>query len=320
MEAARQGGIGSSCRAAPACPAWPGVRLYLGGDAYCLQGRRFAPTGHRMFSAAWKAKAQLEPAEVPLLDGILDSGAFTDVRKARLDPAAALLRQLAWEVHASQRWGAPFMASALVSYDQLIDEKLVAGRRVKQRWNVAEADAAVRVTVEAAAYLASHRERLLPRRLLLACQGVDAQQQLECATEILRIAAPGDGFGLGGWCILGRNHGWLPTFWSTLHRLLPLVAAAGLSWVHIFGVGWEVALGGLLWLAHLHGLRVSTDTSRPALDLLWKNPNKAKHRRPEWEDNVAWWRHRLATLQSSPFFRAPPDPDVRRQSTLFPLS
>lgn len=49
-------------------------------------------------------------------------------------------------------------AQALVSYDLLIDEVWTGGKREKRRWSVADADRAVRVTVEAAKWLTGQRE------------------------------------------------------------------------------------------------------------------------------------------------------------------
>jgi hypothetical protein len=252
--------------------------------------------------------------------GLLDSGAFSDPPPRRLDPDRALERQLAWECRATAFWraGTPWRAEALVSYDRLIDEVWEAGpgglglARHKPRWNVAEAEGAVRETVEAARYLAARRAALAPRALVLACQGVDAAQYRECAAEVLRAAAPGDWLGLGGWCVLGRwRRRWLPAFWETLHACLPLAARAGVRRVHLFGVLWPPALGGLLWLADRRGLAVSTDSSAPLLAATRADPTKAGLRAPTCHGNVAWWRHALGGLRGSPFYREPPDPVTR---------
>ena len=58
------------------------------------------------------------------------------------------------------------------TYDRLIDEREVNGGRRKERWSVAEADLAVRQTVDAAAFLSERRVALAPRSLIL---GVQAQ-------------------------------------------------------------------------------------------------------------------------------------------------
>lgn len=297
--------------------SWEGVRVYVGADCTSIQGRRFNLTGPRMFNGQYGPNARHTPDEVPLLDGWCDSGAFNDPPGKRLAPDAALARQLRWEDRASNKWGASYRHNAVVSYDLLIDEKWTNGRKAKERWGVAEADRAVRVTVDAAAYLAGQRDRLAPRRLVLACQGVDHLQYQECAAGVLAHCRPGDVFGLGGWCILGLQRSWLPTFWAAMRRTLPLVASAGLSHVHIFGVMWQAPLGGLLWLADQHGLRVSTDSKKAAMDCTWKDFKRAGARADTWEENVAWWDRELSGLRASRFYREPPAPRLSRQGDLF---
>lgn len=297
------------------------VRLFVGGDGTKIGGRRMILDGDRCFTAAWPPRSL--PRCAAELTAILDSGAFTDRPEARLTPAQAFDRQLRWERAACRLWGIPegaWRAFGLVSYDRLIDEVWVAGRRHKRRWAVADAERAVEETVEAARYLADQRERVAPRTLLLSCQGVDAAQYEACVAEVLRVATSTDWIGLGGWCILGRYTTWLPTFWATLHAVLPRIAAAGIRHVHIFGVLYQPALGGLLWLADRHGLTVSTDSSAPMLSARFTDPAKLKKagaRAPDWEQNVAWWVQRLATLRDTPFYRRPPTVPPLRQLWLF---
>jgi hypothetical protein len=257
--------------------------------------------------------------------GLLDSGAFSDPPARRLDPQRALERQLAWERRATAFWraDAPWRAEALVSYDRLIDEVWTEGpgglARHKRRWTVAAAEGAVRETVEAARYLAARRAALAPRALVLACQGVDAAQYRECVAEVLRSAAPGDWLGLGGWCVLGRRRRrWLPAFWETLRACLPLVAHAAVRRVHLFGVLWPPALGGLLWLADRHGLAVSTDSSAPLLAATWPDPRKAGVRAATYRANVAWWRRTLATLRRTGHYRRPPRAAHQLELALWP--
>lgn len=106
-------------------------------------------------------------------------------------------------------------------------------------------------------------------------------------------------------------------FWVTCRRVLPLIADAGIRRVHIFGVMYRPALGGLLWLADRHGLAVSTDSSGPVLATTWKNQKKAGAVYPTWEENVAWWQRELANLRHSDFYRELPDPVLMRQGLLF---
>lgn len=295
----------------------PAVKLYVGADAGTVQGRRFAPTGPRMFNGSYGPNTKYEPEDVPLVEGWCDSGAFNDDAEKRLTPEAALARQLRWEDRAANKWNTPYRHRAVVSYDLLIDEKWVGGKRKKERWSVADAERAVRVTVDAAAYLASQRERLEPRRLVLACQGVDASQYAECAAGVLAHCLPGDVFGLGGWCILGWFKSWIPTFWDAMRRTLPLVERAGLTRVHIFGVTYLPVLGGLVWLCDRHRLALSTDSSGPVLSVTWKNVKQAGAKCPDWEGNTAWWRKALAELRASPHYREPPRTRTSRQGDLF---
>jgi hypothetical protein len=293
------------------------VRLYVGADAQNVQRRRFNLTGLRCFSGAYGPMSRFTPGEAARVTGLLDSGAFSDPPGKRLTPEGALERQLRWERNAERWWGHPWKAEALVSYDLLIDEKWSGGRRKKERWTVAEADRAVRVTVDAAAHLAAQRSRLAPRRLVLAAQGVDACQYQECVAGVLAHARPGDTLGLGGWCILGRQRSWLPTFWAAMRRTLPLAAAAGLAGVHLFGVLYRPALGPLLWLCDRDGLALSTDSKSPALDVTWKDAKKAGARTATWEKNVEWWQDALAGLRGCAHYREPPAPHGGRQLLLF---
>jgi hypothetical protein len=287
----------------------PAVKMYVGLDAGTLQGRRFNLTGPRMFNATYGPFSKFSPEEVAQVQGIADSGAFQHEPGKRWTFDRALDAQLAWESEASDKWGARYRHEAVVSYDLLIDEKWVNGVKRKQRWTVAEADAAVRETVGAAAYLDSQRARVEPRRLVMACQGVDQTQYAECARGVLAHCRPEDIFGLGGWCILGRQKSWLPTFWRSMHRVLPAVAAAGITRVHIFGVMWPKALGGLVWLADRLRLVVSTDSKKAASDCTWKgeaNAKKAGRKCDTWEENVEWWRSELANLRRGERYRQPP--------------
>jgi len=283
----------------------PAVRLFVGGQAGTVQGEREDLVGDRCFSPCHPPQSA-RFADVGAVVALLDSGAFTDAPTRRLTPAQALDRQLRWEARASRAWGAPWQAHALVSYDRLIDETWTEGARVKRRWSVAAAEAAVRETVAAAAYLVGQRDRLGPRRLVLACQGVTPAQYTACAEAVLAHAGTGDWLGLGGWCILGRHTSLLPSFWATLHGVLPLAARAGVGHVHVFGVMWQRALGGLVYLADQAGLTVSTDSSAPILACTYPNPRKAGVRHPYWRENVARLKRELAALRESSWYRPPP--------------
>ena len=112
--------------------------------------------------------------------------------------------------------------------------------------------------------------------------------------------------GFGGWCILGRWKSWLPVFFETCRRTFPLIAKAGVSRLHIFGVLFEPALGQALWLADEFGLRLSVDSSAPLLACAWPNAKKAGVRAEGgYRANVEWWRRRLASLRESRHYRMP---------------
>lgn len=275
------------------------VRLYVGGHAWSVCGEANDIGGYRCFTAVHEPPAHTDTSTLSYL---LDSGAFSDRPEARLEPDTALDRQLAWEAKASDVWGAPVASEAIVSYDLLIDEVWTDGQREKRRWSVADAARAVDVTVTAAAYLAGRRRALAPRRLVLSCQGVDAGQYSECVAAVLAHAEPGDWIGFGGWCIVGRFQSWLPEFRRTVARAIPLIAAAGITRVHLFGVLWEPALASLLWMADQYGIAVSTDSTAPLLAATRGNARKAGLRRPYWRDNVDWWRTHLSDLRSSRYY------------------
>lgn len=291
-----------------------GVRLFVGGHAWQVQGEVDTLGGDRMLSAS----VALPPAVLRApMTALLDSGAFSDPPHKRLSAAAALERQLAFEHRYARKIGHDgWQAAALVSYDLLIDETWIAGARQKRRWSVAAAERAVQTTVDAAAYLAARRRELAPRALILSCQGVDALQYAACAAGVLRHAQPRDWLGLGGWCILGRQTTLLPVFWQTTRLVLPMALVAGVRHIHIFGVLYLPALGGLLWLADQYGLTVSTDSTAPILACTRGNAKKAGVRALYWRDNVAWWQQTLANLRSTAHYRAPPDIAPSRQETL----
>lgn len=281
------------------------MRIYVGGHVWSVQGERDDLARERCWTAAHPCQAL--PSDPSAVRCLLDSGAFSDPPEARLDPAAALTRQLLWERSASIRFGdVTWRAEALVSYDRLIDETWVAGTRHKRRWRLRDADAAVRETVDAAAFLAAARDDLAPRSLVLACQGVECVQYAECVREVIRHARPGDRLGLGGWCLLGRAKTLLAEFFRTLRLVLPMAADAGVRHAHLFGVLWEPALGGMLWLCDRLGMTASCDSAAPVLACTRGDPRKAGCRSPNWRDNVAWWRRTLAALRTSAHYREPP--------------
>jgi len=128
------------------------------------------------------------PSDVAI---IKDSGAFCDSFEQRLSVEAALERQ----VQHAERYGYAGQISHRASYDLLIDEKWEGGIRHKTRWSEQDAEIAVAITVQAAAYLTRHRHGM---KAVLSAQGVSALQYLRCSEQIVPFLEEGDIFGLGG--------------------------------------------------------------------------------------------------------------------------
>lgn len=187
---------------------------------------------------------------------ITDSGAFPDVSRGRISIPDALERQLAFESRSG------YVSEFLVSYDRLIDEIMKGGKQVKKRWPENLGWSAVEETVAAAKFLSSQRERLGPRRLILSSQGVTPDQYTACSCRVLSHCQPVDCFGFGGFCIIGQRRHLLKGFAETVRRVLPLVKEAGLSRVHLFGVGYTPALLFFEAECRALGLAASTDTNR----------------------------------------------------------
>jgi hypothetical protein len=196
------------------------VKLYVGGS------RVPGLTGERCHSAVTPARTCDAARSRTVL---LDSGAFSDKPEKRLSFAGALDRQLTWEAHARWMWDMPgWTVDILASYDYLlIDEVWENGARRKKRWPAQAGWDAVRVSIDAAAYLSSRRDELSPRILLHGCQGVAADQYIACAEGILSVARPGDWFGFGGRCILGRKKSLLQEHYETAAAIVPLSRRRG---------------------------------------------------------------------------------------------
>lgn len=255
---------------------------------------------------------------------LFDSGAFPEViANCRVTPEKSLQRQLEAIALLPK-----FKETWLVSYDRLIDEKHINGTRVKQRWSVEEGESAVAETVEAAKYLDSQRDRLQDYTLVQSCQGVDAPQYLRCVKQVLEYCRPGDVVGLGGWCILGRQASYLQTFWETINLVVPAIARAGITKVHIFGVTWYKPrknqplppLQPLLWLCDQYGIELSTDGRSPIANALWKDITRSGATFPYWRHNLAWVKAEFACLRDSPLYQAPPGWESREEELSTPAN
>ncbi len=91
------------------------IKFYVGGDAGSIQGEPQLLHGPRCFTASIRLKTRLN---LPEVDAMLDSGAFSDKPSARLTPEGALQRQLKWETDANRLCGfQDWRVNYLVSYD-----------------------------------------------------------------------------------------------------------------------------------------------------------------------------------------------------------
>lgn len=198
----------------------------------------------------------------PDVSVIQDSGAFSDNTTARLTFAQAFQRQLN---HAYLR-GYARQVEAQASYDVLIDEVWNEGIRVKRRWSVSQAEAAVDETVAAAQWISRHRSSALSKRLILSAQGVDARQYLDCTQRLMPHFRDGDILGLGGWCVVGKfPKTMMPVFEETICKVVPFARKEGIRRIHIWGVCYAPALGMLLAICDAEGIALSTDSSGPML-------------------------------------------------------
>lgn len=196
---------------------------------------------------------------------ILDSGAFSDTIDVRLSFDEALERQ----IQHAHRYQYADRVEALASYDLLIDEQAINGIREKKRWEVSPAEYAVRQTVAAAEYLDSKRQYINRAfghhvGLVLSAQGVDAEQYLRCAEQVVNYMQDGDIFGLGGWCILGKVPSLLLPFYEAMPLVIPMLASKGVKRAHIWGVIYPKAFGPLLYLCDRYGIQLSTDSAGPS--------------------------------------------------------
>lgn len=261
------------------------------------------------------------PADTKVIE---DSAAFCDGPEDRLTPAAALDRQ---QEHA-EKYGYKDQVTHTASYDLLIDEKWEGGIRYKRRWSENDAWEAVRITVDAAAFLANH----YPKPRIQSAQGVTASQYLECAMRIMEYLDPAtDIFGLGGWCISGKLPTQIrPSFNATMLSVISFVAKAGAKQVHIWGVSDVTFLGPLLWLCDQHGLKLSTDSSGPQVRPArghwgFRGWTKKGYQRPPVETrgvhraiHVQLFRCQLNNLRQSEFYHHPDLPDRAVWSYLYP--
>lgn len=194
---------------------------------------------------------------------IQDSGAFSDGPDNRLNVEQALARQI---LHAV-KYNYTEQVTHVASYDLLIDERWENGRRFKKRWTETSAERAVDITVENARWLSDNR-RSIPytSQLILSGQGVTPQQYKTCTERIMPYMQPGDMFGLGGFCIVGKmRRRMMPVFSETIQQVLPILNEAKVKRVHIWGVLLAEALAQLGYWCNKYNIQLSTDSVGPSV-------------------------------------------------------
>lgn len=289
-----------------------GIRLYCGVNEVKWDGKPVSPGPYACISPVYGSTARtrrINSVNVPQDTVVLqDSGAFSDGPGERLSFQEALDRQ----IEHSERYG--YSVSHRASYDLLIDEMWVDGRRKKRRWSESDAERAVDETIRAARFMKESYDG----PAVLSVQGVTPSQYVVCAKEIVPMIEDGDVLGLGGWCISGKYPAQMRApFNLTMNRLIPYVANAGVIRVHIWGVMDSRFLGPLLFLCDQWGVQLSTDSSGPQLRpkrgvwgyMGWKNrgyekpkDNMAVHRVMHVKIARAWLR---CGLRNSEFYKEP---------------
>lgn len=174
---------------------------------------------------------------------LLDSGAYQDREKdSRLTFEEALHRQLEYEKKVG------FISERIVAYDYMSN---------------------VRETIDGNWFLASKREELRPRQIVLMVQGETTREYIYCLYETLKIATPEDCIGFGGVALAGKINELKFKLWDAFKIGLPLLHNSGIKDIHIFGVGTFDVLKGVREIAEtlrtigidVDELNLSCDTS-----------------------------------------------------------
>lgn len=96
-------------------------------------------------------------------------------------------------------------------------------------------------------------------------QGVTPDQYIDdCLVPMLDVMLPGDYFGFGGFCIIGKMRTrMLPVFFETYTRAIVLLKNKGIKRIHLLGVCIPDAVVFANDVARREGMIASTDSSAP---------------------------------------------------------
>jgi hypothetical protein len=194
---------------------------------------------------------------------LMDSGAFQDTDNGkRVTVEQALERQLKFE----EKIG--MISERIVAYDYI--------------GNVEE-------TIKANHFLASKREELKPRQLVLMIQGMTTREYIHCLVETLKVATPDDCIGLGGVAMSGRVNDIKFKLLDSFKIGLPVIYNNKIKDMHIFGVGTfkvlkEIAeIKDVLKMAGVNAddLNISCDTS--SFEIMSTMGNVVNEEKEKWE-------------------------------------
>jgi len=270
------------------------IEYFVGGLSKKIHSEPVIVTGNVMFSAYFNPNRDgLDGQDLSKINLFLDSGAYQ-----RFKSQQSMTHEKSLELQLYRESQLSTVAYALASNDRLISKE----QCTEETWLV------VKQTVAAAEYLATQRQFLKDRICVLGCQGVDAKQYAICVRDVLQAASEKDWIGLGGWCILGKQQKWMPTFRQTLIEVIPLIANSPVKHIHLYGVTFEPALGNLLWMCDRYGLTCSTDSKKALSDCRWTTPERRKQagaRCDNYKDNLEWWKNHLLNFRNTPYYQSP---------------
>lgn len=198
------------------------------------------------------------------IDVDIDSGAFQEL-KNRKTLHAALKRQILFKRRLDLT---NVKRCVCFTYDQMkgVDEQIINGRKVKLRGTHETSQPAIAATLHAARYWNANRAAI-KGPIGFVCQGIDPDQYInDCALPMLEMFQPGDVFGFGGFCIIGRIPSLKPLFVETFSRMMEILYSKGVEYAHIMGVCVADMIGFATLEASKYGIIVSTDSSSPEVN------------------------------------------------------